>query len=522
MSLRTKVLFLSIGLSLVGACVGLSNFLVNLSVQKKYGVIITEDIPKLEAVSEMYIAYQQVRIAIRTLGLPGLTKDQIHEAVSATKKAVSSYETKQNILLSLPVSVKERELRIQNTQAWLDFKEIVNAGLKIQQEGKPDWEQQLRQVFLTTCPVAAGHYLDSVTSLKKFYQDAMSNSSKTAEATQNRGVRISVTIIVIGVLGGLIAGSLMAIRISGRLKRVSQEMEGNSSIVVQTANSLTESSQQLNQNSHVQSASIQQTASSIEEIRAMVKRNHEGSLQSIELSELSKTHAQDGHNSVKEMIESMHGIQEFNNDLKKQMEVSNRKMSDVINVIREIGAKTTVINDIVFQTKLLSFNASVEAARAGEHGKGFSVVAEEVGHLANMSGRAAQEITALLDSSRERVQELSKEADATLDNLMSQSQKKLEEGTAIAQKCGVVLDQIVNSAMELSNITNSITQASKEQSLGVDEIARAVGELDKTLQSNHSETERTSDSASQLNDQARLILEATKNLEQLVSGRRAA
>ena len=72
-------------------------------------------------------------------------------------------------------------------------------------------------------------------------------------------------------------------------------------------------------------------------------------------------------------------------------------------LISEIGNKTKVINDIVFQTKLLSFNASVEAARAGEHGKGFSVVAEEVGNLAHMSGNSAKEITQLLESSINRV-----------------------------------------------------------------------------------------------------------------------
>jgi methyl-accepting chemotaxis protein len=86
------------------------------------------------------------------------------------------------------------------------------------------------------------------------------------------------------------------------------------------------------------------------------------------------------------------------------MNKSNDEISSIVKVIAEIGDKTKVINDIVFQTKLLSFNASVEAARAGEQGKGFAVVAEEVGNLATMSGKAAEEISSMLGDSMGKVE----------------------------------------------------------------------------------------------------------------------
>jgi hypothetical protein len=91
-------------------------------------------------------------------------------------------------------------------------------------------------------------------------------------------------------------------------------------------------------------------------------------------------------------------IQETNKKLVDDVLEGNRKISEIVELVKEIGNKTKVINDIVFQTKLLSFNASVEAARAGEHGKGFAVVAEEVGNLASMSGQASKEISALLEN----------------------------------------------------------------------------------------------------------------------------
>ncbi|MHA0111674.1 methyl-accepting chemotaxis protein, partial [Klebsiella pneumoniae] len=80
-------------------------------------------------------------------------------------------------------------------------------------------------------------------------------------------------------------------------------------------------------------------------------------------------------------------------------EDANSQLQSISNIIGEISAKTNIINDIVFKTQLLSFNASIEAARAGQHGRGFAVVAEEVGNLAQMSGNAAKEIRALLEDS---------------------------------------------------------------------------------------------------------------------------
>lgn len=102
------------------------------------------------------------------------------------------------------------------------------------------------------------------------------------------------------------------------------------------------------------------------------------------------------------MIHSITEISESNDRIMSQVADGNRKISEIVQVISEIGNKTKVINDIVFQTKLLSFNASVEAARAGEHGKGFAVVAEEVGNLAQMSGNAAKEISDMLNGSVSR------------------------------------------------------------------------------------------------------------------------
>jgi methyl-accepting chemotaxis protein len=110
------------------------------------------------------------------------------------------------------------------------------------------------------------------------------------------------------------------------------------------------------------------------------------------------------------------------------MHKTNENMADIVKSIAEIKTKTNVINDIVFQTKLLSFNASVEAARAGEHGKGFAVVAEEVGALAAMSGNASKEIAQLLDGSLSRVTVLADETKQRADGIAIGSALKRSGG----------------------------------------------------------------------------------------------
>src|SRR6202007_2185187 len=117
-----------------------------------------------------------------------------------------------------------------------------------------------------------------------------------------------------------------------------------------------------------------------------------------------------------------------NDHVMDQIKQSNEKVADIVKVISEIGNKTKVINDIVFQTKLLSFNASVEAARAGEHGRGFAGVCRGVGNLAEMSGKSAKEISSLLEESVSRVETMVAETRQTVAGLMNRSRSIVETG----------------------------------------------------------------------------------------------
>ena len=204
-----------------------------------------------------------------------------------------------------------------------------------------------------------------------------------------------------------------------------------------------------------------------------------------------------------------------------QINESNREISEIVKVIAEIGNKTKVINDIVFQTKLLSFNASVEAARAGEQGKGFAVVAEEVGNLAEMSGKAAKEITGMLDDSIQKVEDIVKNTKLRIETLIVVGKEKVQAGTVMAGRCDDVLSEIVLNVSNVNSFVSEISIASQEQAQGIREINKAIAQLDQVGHQNTSASEQASATAQDLNQQVLTLRSMVNVLNETLLGVKA-
>ncbi|AGH95425.1 methyl-accepting chemotaxis protein [Pseudobdellovibrio exovorus] len=226
----------------------------------------------------------------------------------------------------------------------------------------------------------------------------------------------------------------------------------------------------------------QESNSSLDQLKQMLHRTDEFADKSHQRANDSHMAAVAGKKSVAEMMQSMSDIESSNNEVMKAVTDSNESLSEVTQIISSIEAKTKIINDIVFQTKLLSFNASVEAARAGEHGKGFSVVAEEVGNLAQLSGVAAQEISKILEESVQAVQSLIQKTNERVQPLIKEGQKRVAKGKAVATQCEESLDKIVREVAEVNKIIDDISQASKQQRQNLDDIKKAMLEMDQLIQ----------------------------------------
>ena len=208
-----------------------------------------------------------------------------------------------------------------------------------------------------------------------------------------------------------------------------------------------------------QASSLEETASSMEELTSTVKQNAENARQANQLVVSASDYALKGGDVVGQVVETMGSIKE-----------SSRKIVDIIGVI----------DGIAFQTNILALNAAVEAARAGEQGRGFAVVAAEVRNLAQRSAGAAKEIK----------------------QLISDSVEKVDAGSKLVDQAGQTMDEIVTSVKHVADIMNEITAASQEQSSGIEEVNRAIAQMDEMTQQNAALVEQAAAAADSMQEQS--------------------
>jgi methyl-accepting chemotaxis protein len=197
----------------------------------------------------------------------------------------------------------------------------------------------------------------------------------------------------------------------------------------------------------------------MEELTSTVKQNADNARQANQLAGAAASVARKGGSVVSEVVGTMESI-----------DASSRKIVDII----------AVIDGIAFQTNILALNAAVEAARAGEQGRGFAVVASEVRNLAQRSAAAAKEIKELIGDSVEKV----------------------NAGTRLVSDAGNTMEEIVSSVQRVSDIISEITAASAEQSSGIDEVYKAVGQMDQVTQQNAALVEEAAAAAESMQNQA--------------------
>lgn len=325
-------------------------------------------------------------------------------------------------------------------------------------------------------------------------------------------------ILLVGTPLIICIGMLVSNQIAKNLRQIASVLHASSREVSAASAQSASSSTELSEAATEQAASLQETMASIEEISAMVNQNAESATKATTAVDANQKSSEEGSRSVDEMLRSIQEIKQTNDDILEQMNASNREFGEIVKIISEIGTKTNVINEIVFQTKLLSFNASVEAARAGEHGKGFAVVAEEVGNLAQMSGNAAKEITNMLSDSIRKVNEIVERTRSKVDDLVEIGKDKIAMGQSTAQNCREALNKITENARSVAAMINEISHASKEQAQGVQEINKAISQLDQVTQQNSAVAQQSSTQAEQLNTEATALFEAVSKLVIFVEG----
>ena len=244
------------------------------------------------------------------------------------------------------------------------------------------------------------------------------------------------------------------------------------------ADEITTGNTNLSSRTEEQSSSLEETASSMEEMTATVKQNADNAAQANQLALAARDQAEQGVAVVDKAVGAMAGINQ-----------AAQRIADIIGVI----------DDIAFQTNLLALNAAVEAARAGEQGRGFAVVASEVRNLAGRSATAAKEIKSLIQD----------------------SVAKVADGSQLVTHSGQTLGEIVLSVKKVSDIVAEIAAASREQSAGIEQVNRAVVQMDQITQQNAALVEESISASQVMSGQVR-DLNATLARFRLVGSSAAA
>jgi methyl-accepting chemotaxis protein len=299
---------------------------------------------------------------------------------------------------------------------------------------------------------------------------------------------------------GMIFFSLSLYLISRKLIKpltdVVDILSESTSLTTEHATKLKEMSASVQTSGDIINSGSESTTSSMQELTTMIESSVKELNKCMELADSVNSKADQGTDVMNRLVGSMEVIEE-----------ANMRLNELGTIFEEISSKTSVINDIVFKTQLLSFNASIEAARAGQHGRGFSVVAEEIGNLAQMSGKSATEISNLLSSSEGHVK-----------NIISGTDEKIAEGRAVSLEALQSFDDIRRDIGEITESIQGVTTSSQGQEGAIKSTLNTMINMKETVMEQGIYTRSIGKSAHAISDQSDKLERAEFHAKRLIYG----
>ena len=363
-----------------------------------------------------------------------------------------------------------KEIVLNSTDEFGVMAHSINENVKMIQEGISKDNNLIESVKSIVNHVGQGHLdkrIDSTTStksldeLKNLLNDMLNNLESLVGKDINKITQIlesytkrDFTAKLDSSSAGKIGNEI--IEMNSMITHMLQDSQKDATSLQTSSSELTSNVKVLSNNATSQASSLEETAASIDEITSNIEQTSQKAQEMAVISNETKSSADEGKTMANKTVESM---------------------DEINNTVIAINDAISVIDQIAFQTNILSLNAAVEAATAGEAGKGFAVVAAEVRNLASRSAEAAKEIKDLVES-------------ATV---------KADDGKKISSKMIEGFTQLEQKIMDTSVLIDDVATAAKEQTQGMTQISDAVGQLDKFTQENANVADRTNSIAQETN-----------------------
>lgn len=490
MTIKTKIICAMTAMLALALLVGGVNMHSLHRIGSDVEVLYTDGLVPLVAVSNVQATVFKNRTAINH----ALLVFSSEETKSARAKVEENFKLIERDWSSYFPSHVDSEQERGAAQVFLrdsaDVQRLIAKELTLMDEGR---RQEAIDLMVTTLGPALGKEADSIDAIVRINEQQARGSHEDASSNQRSAVLASAVILLIGAVFVMIVGFLlvraimrpllrarrMAERISegelnhrlkvsgndeisdllrslsvmdGQLTKIVASVRDNAANVARATQDISAGNDSLSQRTQEQAASLEETASSMEEMAATTKQNAEVALEVNQITDTLCKEAARGHVVAGTAVVAMEHIAQAS---------------------RNVSEMAVLVDDIAFQTNLLSLNAAIEAARAKEHGRGFAVVATEVRNLAQRSASAAKDIKSILADCLEKV----------------------SEGTHLVGETGLALDGIKGATLRVTGLVAQVARASEEQSVGIEQVNNAVTLLDQVTQENAALVEEASAAA---------------------------
>ena len=406
----------------------------------------------------------------------------LSSSVEDRRKSMEQLKTREveyleNLKKSKPLFItkKGKELFAQVEKAWEEYhpvhKQLIDIAMKedlIEKKASTELSMGVARQKI--------HALDdALMKLTRQKEAKAKDASEEAAAIYASSRTLMIILSIAGFLAGIVLGVIMTLSITRPIKRIIEGLWEGAEQVASATGQVSSASQQLAEGSSQQAASIEEVSSSMEEMSSMTKQNTGNANQANKLMRQTMDTVSQASLTMARLTGSMAEISK-----------SSEETSKIVKTIDEIA----------FQTNLLALNAAVEAARAGEAGAGFAVVADEVRNLAMRAAEAAKNTASLIEGTVKRV----------------------KEGSELVTKTDEEFRKVATDVSRSGELVGEITAATGEQAQGIEQINRAVSEMDKVVQQNAANAEESASASEEMNVQAEQMKGYVADLLSLVGG----